>query len=85
PTAAGKTVIALKAIEDLQEKTLIIVPTKNLLQQWMNYLSKYTSLTKDMIGQLGDQVREIKEITITTYDSARLNIPKLRKRVEEKF
>ncbi|MHA1667342.1 MAG: DEAD/DEAH box helicase [Candidatus Heimdallarchaeaceae archaeon] len=79
PTAAGKTVIALKAIEDLQEKTLIIVPTKNLLQQWMNYLAKYTSLTKDMIGQLGDQVREIKEITVTTYDSARLNIPQLRK------
>ena len=32
-----------------------------------------------MIGQLGDQVRDIKDITVTTYDSARLNINELRK------
>ena len=32
-----------------------------------------------MIGQLGDQIKEIREITVTTYDSARLNINTLRK------
>ncbi|MCG3226482.1 MAG: DEAD/DEAH box helicase [Candidatus Heimdallarchaeota archaeon] len=79
PTAAGKTLIGLKAIEELGEKTVIVVPTKNLLYQWIDHISKYTSLTRDMIGQLGDQVKEIKEITVTTYDSARLNINLLRK------
>jgi len=79
PTAAGKTVIGLKAIEDLKQKTVIIVPTKNLLHQWIDYLIRYTSVTRDMIGQLGDQVKEIREITVTTYDSARLNISTLRK------
>ncbi|MCE7741083.1 MAG: DEAD/DEAH box helicase [Candidatus Heimdallarchaeota archaeon] len=79
PTAAGKTIIGLKAIERLQQKTVIVVPTKNLLYQWIEHLTKYTSLTRDLIGQLGDQVRDIKEITVTTYDSARLNINELRK------
>jgi superfamily II DNA or RNA helicase len=81
PTAAGKTVIGLKIIEKLKQKTLIVVPTKNLLYQWIEYLTRYTSLRRDMIGQLGDQVKDIKEITVTTYDSARIpaNINKLRK------
>ena len=79
PTAAGKTIIGLKIIEKLKQKTLIIVPTKNLLYQWIDHLTKYTSLSKDMIGQVGDNVKEIKEITITTYDSARLNLSKFRK------
>ncbi len=80
PTAAGKTIIGLKAIERLQQKTVIVVPTKNLLYQWVEHLTKYTSLSRDLIGQLGDQVRDIKEITVTTYDSARLNINELRKK-----
>ena len=79
PTAAGKTVIGFKALERLRQKTLIIVPTKNLLYQWIEHLTKYTSLTKNMIGQVGDQVKEIKEITITTYDSARTNLNAFRK------
>ncbi|MHA1219269.1 MAG: DEAD/DEAH box helicase family protein, partial [Candidatus Heimdallarchaeaceae archaeon] len=60
PTAAGKTIIGLKAIEKLKQKTVIVVPTKNLLYQWIEHLKKYSSLTRDMIGQLGDQIREIK-------------------------
>ena len=79
PTAAGKTIIGLKAIERLQQKTIIVVPTKNLLHQWIEHLTKYTSLHKDLIGQLGDNVKDVKEITVTTYDSARLNINELRK------
>ncbi|TFG10652.1 DEAD/DEAH box helicase [Candidatus Heimdallarchaeota archaeon] len=79
PTAAGKTIIGLKAIERLKQKTVIVVPTKNLLHQWIEHLTKYTSLHRDMIGQLGDNVKDIKEITVTTYDSARLNINELRK------
>ncbi|MHA1953111.1 MAG: DEAD/DEAH box helicase [Candidatus Heimdallarchaeaceae archaeon] len=79
PTAAGKTLIGLKAIEELGEKAVIVVPTKNLLYQWIDHISKYTSLTRDMIGQLGDQEKVIKEVTVTTYDSARLNINLLRK------
>jgi len=79
PTAAGKTIIGFRIIEKLKQKTLIIVPTKNLLHQWIDHLTKYTSLSKNMIGQVGDNIKEIKEITVTTYDSARLHLNSFRK------
>jgi superfamily II DNA or RNA helicase len=34
PTAAGKTYIALKAVEVLRTQTLIVVPTLDLIDQW---------------------------------------------------
>ncbi|MHA1852349.1 MAG: DEAD/DEAH box helicase [Candidatus Heimdallarchaeaceae archaeon] len=74
PTAAGKTIIALQAIIQLKQRSLIIVPTLNLLYQWKDYLSKYLSLPGSLIGQVGDNIKEIKDITVTTYDSARLNL-----------
>ncbi|MHA1304759.1 MAG: DEAD/DEAH box helicase, partial [Candidatus Heimdallarchaeaceae archaeon] len=42
-------------------------------------LTRYTSLRADMIGQFGDNVKEIREVTVTTYASARQNINTLRK------
>jgi len=79
PTAAGKTIIALKSIAELKQKTLVLVPTVNLLYQWKENISKYLHLPKVLIGQVGDKVKEVKEITVTTYDSARLNLNTLRK------
>lgn len=80
PTAAGKTIIALSAIAQLKQKTLIIVPTLNLLYQWKEFLSKYLSLPHSLIGQVGDNKKDTKDITVTTYDSARLNLNLLRKK-----
>jgi len=37
PTAAGKTYIALKAIELLKTQTLIVVPTLDLIDQWRTH------------------------------------------------
>ncbi len=79
PTAAGKTIIGLHAIKQLQRKTLIVVPVINLLEQWIDRIVRYTDLSSDMIGQVGDNVKEIKEITVSTYASVRQNINILRK------
>jgi superfamily II DNA or RNA helicase len=40
PTGAGKTVLALKAIEELSEATLVVVPTLVLLDQWRERLEE---------------------------------------------
>ena len=34
PTGAGKTIMAIKAMERLQAATLVVVPTIVLLEQW---------------------------------------------------
>ena len=74
PVATGKTIIALKAIEYLKVKTLILVPTIDLLNQWYEVLIKKLGVPVNRIGVFGGGKREINEITVMTYDSASINL-----------
>ncbi|TXT53913.1 MAG: Helicase [Promethearchaeota archaeon] len=70
PTGSGKTVIATKIIETLNTSTFIVVPTLDLLSQWKEELEKAFQVD---IGEYSGRKKEIKGITISTYDSAYLN------------
>ncbi len=74
PTATGKTHIGIEAIARVSESSLVVAPTIELVQQWRSKLE--TSLGVE-VGQLGGEVREIREITVSTYDSAYLMAEKL--------
>jgi superfamily II DNA or RNA helicase len=74
PTGSGKTVLAVKAIEDQQCSTLVVVPTIVLVDQWRSVLEQAFN-TK--IGALGGGREEIEPITVSTYDSARLRARKM--------
>ena len=67
PTGAGKTYLALKAIEHVKRSTLVIVPTIDLLNQWYDLLANAFDFE---IGILGGGYHELEEITVTTYNSA---------------
>ncbi|AXR77882.1 DEAD/DEAH box helicase [Natrarchaeobaculum sulfurireducens] len=69
PTGSGKTVVALKAIEDLGVSTLVIVPTIDLLEQWHRELE--TEFDRE-IGRFGGGEQRLESITVSTYDSAYL-------------
>ncbi len=71
PTGAGKTILSVLAIARLGRPTLVIVPTIDLMRQWQQTLTKFFDLE---IGMLGGGIREISEITVSTYDSALLHI-----------
>ena len=71
PTGAGKTIIAIKAIIEINSSTLIIVPTLNLMEQWFSSLRKALG-DKTLVGMLGGGYDDIKMVTVTTYDSAYL-------------
>ena len=71
PTGAGKTIIALKAITEVNSSTLVIVPTLNLMEQWFESIKKIL-IDKSLIGMLGGGYDDIKMITVTTYDSTYL-------------
>ena len=74
PTGSGKTVLAVKAIEEQQCSTLVVVPTIVLVDQWRQVLEQAFNVT---IGSLGGGKEEIEPITVSTYDSARLRARKL--------
>ena len=69
PTAAGKTHVGIEAIAQVGTSTLVIAPTIELVQQWQEKLSKVLNIE---VGQLGGGEKEIKDITVSTYDSAYL-------------
>ncbi|GAB3674700.1 DEAD/DEAH box helicase family protein [Halopiger thermotolerans] len=69
PTGSGKTVIALKAIERLATPTLVVVPTIDLLEQWIGELE--TEFDRP-IGRFGGGEQRLEPITVSTYDSAYL-------------
>jgi superfamily II DNA or RNA helicase len=78
PTGAGKTFMAAMAIHETGLWTLAVVPTIDLLQQWRAALASALSLTFDEIGIFGGGEKDIKPITIITYDSAALYPRELR-------
>src|SRR6266700_3543986 len=72
PTGAGKTFVAAMDIAETGLWTLAVVPTIDLLQQWRAALATTLSLSVDDIGGFGGGEKDLKPITIITYDSAAL-------------
>ena len=70
PTGAGKTVVALMAIERLAVRTLVVVPTIELLGQWRSAISERLALPEEHVGVVGGGRREPRAITVITFDSA---------------
>ena len=67
PTGAGKTVLALKAIEELGEAALVVVPTLVLVDQWRESLEEAFGVD---VGVLGGGRRDVRALTVSTYASA---------------
>ena len=71
PTGSGKTILAVLAIAEVRRPAIILVPTIDLLTQWAAVLEKFFSIP---IGMLGGGSRKIEAVTVSTYDSAVLNM-----------
>ena len=69
PTGAGKTYLALRAIAQVGRGALIVVPTLDLMQQWCALLGDTFGME---IGLLGGGAHDVRDLTVTTYDSANL-------------
>jgi len=74
PTGAGKTIMAVKAMERLQVATLVVVPTIVLVEQWRGVLADAFGVE---VGALGGGSSDIKPITVSTYDSAAIRAREL--------
>jgi len=77
PTGAGKTVVAFDAIARLGVRTLVVVPTIELLRQWRGGIQERLSLPAELVGAVGGGERAPGPITVITYDSAAMPRRKL--------
>ena len=67
PCGAGKTVVGMGAIEKLQCHTLILTPSTIAVRQWISEILDKTDITPDQIGEYTGERKEIRPITVTTY------------------
>lgn len=74
PTGAGKTILAMMAMASVQRPTLIVVPTIDLMHQWLAVVRKFFNT---QVGLLGGGSHDIETITISTYDSAAMHAERL--------
>lgn len=67
----GKTVILLKAIEKIGQRTLIIVHERKLQQQWVDNIKQFFGLPEEEIGVIGGIAKKprIKPITVAMQQS----------------
>jgi superfamily II DNA or RNA helicase len=74
PTGAGKTHVAVMAIDAVRRSTLVVAPTLDLVRQWYDLL-RATFATP--VGVVGGGDHDVQPITVTTYDSAYLHMEHL--------
>ncbi|MGR4010370.1 DNA repair helicase XPB [Leucobacter sp. 1207-22] len=67
PCGAGKTIVGAASMAAVGAKTLILVTNAVSARQWRDELLRRTNLTAEDIGEYSGQVKEVKPVTIATY------------------
>ena len=67
PCGAGKTLVGAGAMAAVGAKTLILVTNAVSARQWRDELLRRTTLTEDEIGEYSGQSKEVRPVTIATY------------------
>jgi DNA excision repair protein ERCC-3 len=67
PCGAGKTLVGAAAMAEAKATTLILVTNTVAGRQWKRELVARTSLTEDEIGEYSGEKKEIRPVTIATY------------------
>ncbi|EWG07080.1 MAG: nucleotide excision repair helicase, Xpb1 [Candidatus Aramenus sulfurataquae] len=81
PTGAGKTVVGIKAIEEVKRPTLIVTFTREQMLQWRDTLIRF-SAKRPELGLFYSAEKTIKPITISTYQTAFRHIAELSDKFE---
>ena len=67
PCGAGKTIVGAAAMAHANATTLILVTNTIAARQWREELLKRTTLNEDEIGEYSGAKKEIRPVTIATY------------------
>ena len=67
PCGAGKTIVGAAAMAHAKATTLILVTNTVAARQWRDELLRRTTLNEDEIGEYSGALKEIRPVTIATY------------------
>ena len=67
PCGAGKTVVALQAMATVQQHALVLCNNQTAVNQWVREILDKTSLREDQVGTYTGELKQIRPITVATY------------------
>ncbi len=67
PCGAGKTIVALGAMAKARAHSLVLCTNVTALRQWREEIIDKTNLEDEDIGEYSGETKEIKPVTLTTY------------------
>ena len=67
PCGAGKTIVGMRAMDLYQTETLILTTNRTAVAQWKRELLLRTSLREDQVGEYTGQTKQIRPVTVSTY------------------
>jgi len=67
PCGSGKTIVGLEVMNRMQTKTLILATNVAAVHQWIREILDKTSLTEEEVGEYSGRQKEIKPVTVATY------------------
>ncbi len=67
PCGSGKTIVGLLAMASLETRTLILCPNVQSVHQWIREIENKTNIPHSMVGEYSGDIKEIKPITVSTY------------------
>jgi DNA excision repair protein ERCC-3 len=67
PCGAGKTIVGMGCMNRIGQTTVILTTNITALRQWRDELLDKTTLTEDQIGEYSGEVKDIRPVTLTTY------------------
>ncbi|WP_338917860.1 MULTISPECIES: DEAD/DEAH box helicase [Salinirubellus] len=70
PPGSGKTIAALGVMAAIGGETLVLVPSRELAEQWREEMLARTSLTPEQIGLYHGGEKNIRPVTVATYQTA---------------
>jgi DNA excision repair protein ERCC-3 len=67
PCGAGKTMVGMGVMANLQAQTLILCTNTTAVRQWIAELVDKCHISREMIGEYTGEAKELKPITVATY------------------
>jgi DNA excision repair protein ERCC-3 len=64
---AGKTIVGMTAMAQIQQRTLILATNQAAVNQWIREILDKTDLTEDQVGAYTGDTKEIRPVTVATY------------------
>ncbi|WP_291321726.1 DNA repair helicase XPB [Desulfonatronospira sp.] len=64
---SGKTIVGMGVMDKVGAQTLIITTNNVSIHQWRHELLTRTNLQEDMVGEFNAHARDIRPVTLTTY------------------